>query len=99
MPQGLQIFNSAGQVTFDSSYGISRILGSIFVNGSSGNISIPFIGTGANKLAFWASNNFGTINDGTWPQLYITGNTLIWSGLLIPSFEFPREVIIGESTR
>lgn len=99
MPQGLQVFNSAGQVTFDSSYGVSRILGSMFISASSGSMSIPFIGTGSTKLAFWASNNFGTISDGTWPQLYISGNNLVWSGLLIPSGEFPREVIIGESTR
>lgn len=98
MPQGLQIFNSAGQITFDSSYGVSRILGSMMISTQTGSAPIPFRGTGAAKLAFWASNNFGTINDGTWPQLYITGNTLIWSDLLIPSFEFPREVIIGEST-
>jgi len=97
MPQGLQIFNSAGQVTFDSSYGVSRILGSMMISTRTGSMPIPFGGTGATKLAFWASNNFGNTG-GEWPQLYVSGNSLVWDAP-IPAGDFPREVIIGECTR
>ena len=100
MPQGLQVWDANGNLTFDTNYGVSRIIGSMFISGSAGSSPIPFLGTGSNLLAFWASNNFGNMGDGGWPQLYITGNnTLNWSGLFISSDQFPREVIIGEATR
>ena len=98
MPQGLQVFNSAGQVTFDSSYGVSRILGSMMISTQTGSVPIPFGGTGATKLAFWASNNFGDTGAADWPQLYISGNSLVWD-VRLPAGYFPREVIIGECTR
>lgn len=104
MPQGLQVFDSTGEVSFDSSYGVSRILGSVFVSGWMGFVNIPFAGTGSTKFAFWASNNFGNIaGSGTWPKLWVSGNTVLnWDALYITS-ETPeagiREVIICEATR
>lgn len=94
MAVGIQVFNSSGSLTFDSTDGTSRIIGEITINAASGNASLSGMGTGGRLFAFWGENNFGETNAAFWPDLYIQSGRVYWT-----EATFPRSIIIGETNK
>lgn len=77
MPQGLQIFNSAGQIIFNTEDRITRFIGNQLIAGN-GSINVPDFASG---LPFWYTYLLNGILQPleTYPQVNISGTTITWS--------------------
>lgn len=97
MPQGIEIYNSSGTKTFDSSESIVKFFGEL-------NIGVSFTGSASSgsitdsRFTAYASNIpfFIITKGGFWdlyqvPQISISGNTLSWN---FPGDERPDTTII-----
>lgn len=80
MPQGLEVYNSSGVLTFSTADYLARICGIIFTDQTAGSVNIPLLATGQ-AFAFWFSYGdhayYGQAYVRCVPQ--ISGSTLSWS--------------------
>lgn len=75
MGQGIQVFNAAGQLIFDTPDRLSRIIGKVVVApGASGSITLP---TGYGDYYFFVWPSSGTTR--YTPVITLSGNTLSYS--------------------
>jgi hypothetical protein len=76
MPQGLQTWNSAGDLTLDTNYDVGRVLGITSITSSAGSVTDAGLTTG--RPFWWYMKDDGG-SFSTQPDISVSGSTLSWS--------------------
>lgn len=84
MAQGLQVFDAAGNIIFDTSDRVGRVLGIIRINaGESGSYTPTGFTNGQVFAAFQRDQTWITGNNnqfvGAIPVIHVSGDTIIWT--------------------
>lgn len=77
MSQGLQVFNASGQVIFNTSDRLTRIIGSASLSGN-GSMVVPEFATGAGFYFMFALEEYAPGVPRQFPRITISGTTLSW---------------------
>lgn len=79
MPQGLQIWNAAGDLVFDIGDRIMRMIGSFETGGSAGSLVEPGFAAGT-PWAFATVPSTGGVSYGGGTMITFSGTTMSWEG-------------------
>lgn len=77
MARGLQVFNAAGGVIFDTNDRLTRMIGSMLISGA-GSITVPEFAQGGGFYFAFPQRDFNGLITG-YPVIDISGTTLSWS--------------------
>jgi hypothetical protein len=82
MAAGLQIWDASGRLVVDFTSRLSRIIDSVYLNGSaaSGSVTNAALSQGTPFLAFQQESVWGYIDgDVSRPNFTVSGNTISWT--------------------
>jgi hypothetical protein len=82
MPSGMQAWDANGNLIVDFTTRLSRVLGTIYINGQSGYTTDPNIGSSGGQpfTLFQPTTLFQHISgDAPRPVIVVSGNTISWT--------------------
>jgi hypothetical protein len=80
MPQGLQVWNAAGQLTLDTGTRISRLHGSFLTTSGAGSIILPSLAQGDPFFLLTVPSFNPSDNNYARPTITRSGTTISWTG-------------------
>lgn len=86
MAAGLQCWDASGNLTVDLTDRLTQMLGTaVAAAGGSGSFTVPETGSGNAIWLVFVPTGATTDNQYTIPQVTISGNTVTWSSLVVPT--------------
>lgn len=76
MGHGIEVYNSSGQLVFNSDSRLGRVIGSVRLTGAAGSITDARFSSGTPFHAFIAD---ATVAARTYPVISVAGTTISWS--------------------
>jgi hypothetical protein len=79
MPTGLQCFNDAGQLVFDTNDRVGRIVGALYTGGVSGSQYVDELASGQGFAICYPAGAFpGNDVPTSLPTVWVSGGTIYW---------------------
>lgn len=75
MPQGMEIYNSAGQLSVSITDRVSRIVNTVSTGRVDGNYTVP-LAANSGSIIFFCRKNEANLE---MPTVYLSGTTIYWT--------------------